>query len=304
MELAGSSLTQTFPIWLDSPPTTTISHNDEATTTTTVNDFQLPDLDDFFLNLISNTNETGNNETLSTAATSATTAAAAALPGSSAAAVGNKYLENTSVSAAAAALDLFDWNGDEFLLALDDLNFTSTNDQDKDDDINSVALVTDRIDSPSAEITYSNVNNEMDVEQLSSMTMTSDQNTFMSSARSSTAQFYDESSSSTTGMPYSPAPSSLYAAAPTSVGLTTTSGDWKRVRHKAIDKKESNKAAAERYRFKKLREKEMLFGECELFAKKNADLKRKISDIQSEISFIKSLLVEALIAKTSASFSS
>lgn len=65
-----------------------------------------------------------------------------------------------------------------------------------------------------------------------------------------------------------------------------------------VDKKDSNKAAATRYRTKKLKEREELFVECEMYAKKNATLKGKIDDLQTEISFIKSLLVEVLIRKT------
>lgn len=72
----------------------------------------------------------------------------------------------------------------------------------------------------------------------------------------------------------------------------------KRVRGSRVDKRESNKAAATRYRNKKLKERDDLFTECDEYAKKNADLKSKIDDIQTEISFIKSLLVEALISKT------
>lgn len=78
----------------------------------------------------------------------------------------------------------------------------------------------------------------------------------------------------------------------------TSKDKVKRVRGSRVDKRESNKAAATRYRNKKLKEREDLFTECDEYAKKNADLKSKIDDIQTEISFIKSLLVEALISKT------
>jgi hypothetical protein len=64
-----------------------------------------------------------------------------------------------------------------------------------------------------------------------------------------------------------------------------------------VNKKESNKAAATRYRTKKQREREELFIECDAYAKKNTVLKGKIDDLQSEISFIKSLLVEVLLRK-------
>lgn len=72
---------------------------------------------------------------------------------------------------------------------------------------------------------------------------------------------------------------------------------FRRTRGRTIDKKQSNKVAAVKYRNKKLKEREILFAECEEYEKKNAELKRKIEDTQTEISFIKSLLVEALIGK-------
>lgn len=71
----------------------------------------------------------------------------------------------------------------------------------------------------------------------------------------------------------------------------------RRTRSRTIDKKESNKVAAIKYRTKKLKEKDQLFAECQIYAKKNDEMRKKILDCQSEISFIKSLLVEALIAK-------
>lgn len=67
----------------------------------------------------------------------------------------------------------------------------------------------------------------------------------------------------------------------------------------SVDKKESNKAAAIKYRNKKLNQKKQLFDDIALYEQKNAELRSKISDCQTEISFIKSLLVEALIAKKS-----
>ncbi len=66
-----------------------------------------------------------------------------------------------------------------------------------------------------------------------------------------------------------------------------------------VNKKESNKAAAIRYRTKKLKEKEQLFAECQLYANKNNELRKNIDDLQTRISCIKSLLVEALIKKNS-----
>jgi hypothetical protein len=62
-----------------------------------------------------------------------------------------------------------------------------------------------------------------------------------------------------------------------------------------VNKKESNRAAAIRYRNKKLKERDELFAECERYAKKNADMRKRIDDTLTEISFIKSLLVEALV---------
>lgn len=71
----------------------------------------------------------------------------------------------------------------------------------------------------------------------------------------------------------------------------------RKTRSRVIDKKESNKAAATRYRNKKLQEKDQLFKEREEYCQKNAEMKKKILECQTEISFIKSLLVEALLAK-------
>lgn len=64
-----------------------------------------------------------------------------------------------------------------------------------------------------------------------------------------------------------------------------------------VDKKESNKAAAVRYRCKKALEKDRLFAECEIYEKKNSDIKEKIGDLENEIDFIKNLLVQAFLAK-------
>jgi len=72
----------------------------------------------------------------------------------------------------------------------------------------------------------------------------------------------------------------------------------RRTRIRQIDKKESNKMAAIRYRNKKLKEKDHLFTECEEFGQKLKDMRQKVNDTQAEISFIKSLLVEALVLKT------
>ena len=73
----------------------------------------------------------------------------------------------------------------------------------------------------------------------------------------------------------------------------------RRTRSRQIDKKESNKMAAIRYRNKKLKEKDQLFAECDEYAQKIKEMRQKVNDTQSEISFIKSLLVEALVLKSS-----
>jgi len=64
-----------------------------------------------------------------------------------------------------------------------------------------------------------------------------------------------------------------------------------------VDKKESNKAAAVRYRCKMALEKDRLFAECELYEKKNSEIKSKIVDLEIEIDFIKNLLVQAFLTK-------
>lgn len=61
--------------------------------------------------------------------------------------------------------------------------------------------------------------------------------------------------------------------------------------------KQRSKDAVLRYKSKKLQKREELFRECQAYAEKNADLKQKVDDLQTEISLIKSLLVEALISK-------
>lgn len=64
-----------------------------------------------------------------------------------------------------------------------------------------------------------------------------------------------------------------------------------------VNKRESNKVAAVRYRQKKSKERDQLFQECELYAQKNEHLKEKIADIEEQIGFIKSLLMQALAQK-------
>jgi hypothetical protein len=64
-----------------------------------------------------------------------------------------------------------------------------------------------------------------------------------------------------------------------------------------VNKKESNKKAAVRYRAKKSKEREKLFAECDLYEKQNSEMKKKIENVENEISFIRSLLIEALLKK-------
>lgn len=64
-----------------------------------------------------------------------------------------------------------------------------------------------------------------------------------------------------------------------------------------VSKRESNKVAAVRYRQKKSKQRDQLFQECELYGKKNEELKEKISDIEQQIGYIKSLLMQALAQK-------
>jgi hypothetical protein len=64
-----------------------------------------------------------------------------------------------------------------------------------------------------------------------------------------------------------------------------------------VDKKQSNKEAAIRYRQKKMKEKYDLFKTRDGLKSENEDLKKKIEDIQLEISLVKNILVELLIKK-------
>ena len=63
-----------------------------------------------------------------------------------------------------------------------------------------------------------------------------------------------------------------------------------------VNKKETNRAAAIRYRNKKLKQRDELFAQCEFYAQKNVEMKKWIDDTLVEISFIKTLLVEALVS--------
>lgn len=73
------------------------------------------------------------------------------------------------------------------------------------------------------------------------------------------------------------------------------------INHKPVKRldtaKQRSKDAVLRYKSKKLQKRDELFSECEAYAEKNASLRKKVDDLQTEISLIKSLLVEALIAK-------
>ena len=66
---------------------------------------------------------------------------------------------------------------------------------------------------------------------------------------------------------------------------------------KGVEKRESNKAAASRYRSKKSKERNELFLQTEIYEKKNSELKEKIKDVETEINSIRSLLIQALLIK-------
>ena len=76
--------------------------------------------------------------------------------------------------------------------------------------------------------------------------------------------------------------------------------ELKKVKSGRVNKRESNKEAANKYRAKKTKERDQLFAECESYAKKNDEMKQKIGDIETEISLIKNLLVQAFLAKNKA----
>lgn len=152
----------------------------------------------------------------------------------------------------------------------------------------SEASIYSSINSPSAEQTYSNLDSIASSSYL--MAATAHITTAVASPAESTILNGDESVLN------------YYSSSPSSSSSTeespSTRSKIRRTRARTIDKKESNKAAAIKYRSKKLKERESLFAECEEYERRNAELKKKIEDTQSEISFIKSLLVEALIAKS------
>jgi hypothetical protein len=62
-------------------------------------------------------------------------------------------------------------------------------------------------------------------------------------------------------------------------------------------KKESNKEAATRYRLKKLSEKDKLFETRIKLEKENDNVKKRIELVQTEISYLKTLLVQMLLTK-------
>jgi hypothetical protein len=64
-----------------------------------------------------------------------------------------------------------------------------------------------------------------------------------------------------------------------------------------VAKKESNKEAATRYRLKKINEKDNLFETKDELEKQNEDVRRKINNIQTEIDYLKVVLVQMLATK-------
>ena len=62
-------------------------------------------------------------------------------------------------------------------------------------------------------------------------------------------------------------------------------------------KKESNKEAASRYRMKKLSEKDRLFEAKQELEKQNDDVKKKIDHVQTEINYLKNIIVQMLLTK-------
>ena len=62
-------------------------------------------------------------------------------------------------------------------------------------------------------------------------------------------------------------------------------------------KKESNKEAATRYRIKKIGEKDKLFDTRQILEKENGEVKRRIELVQTEINYLKCLLVQMLLTR-------
>ena len=64
-----------------------------------------------------------------------------------------------------------------------------------------------------------------------------------------------------------------------------------------LQKKVSNGAGVTKQKSKKLIEREKLFELCDLYAKKNNELRKKIEDQQFEINYIKNILIKAMFDK-------
>ncbi len=62
-------------------------------------------------------------------------------------------------------------------------------------------------------------------------------------------------------------------------------------------KRFSNKDAATKYRMKKLNEKDKLFETKTILEKENDDVKKKIDHVQTEVDYLKNLLVQMLLTK-------
>ena len=73
------------------------------------------------------------------------------------------------------------------------------------------------------------------------------------------------------------------------------------VEDRRLRKKEQNKTAATRYRLKKKAELEILLDEEASLAIRNKELKRKYEDLSKEVSYLKNLMREVLLAQKSKS---
>ena len=63
------------------------------------------------------------------------------------------------------------------------------------------------------------------------------------------------------------------------------------------NKKDANKEAATRYRLKKLSEKDQMFETRMLLEKENNEVKRRCELVQTEINYLKNILVQMLLTK-------
>lgn len=81
--------------------------------------------------------------------------------------------------------------------------------------------------------------------------------------------------------------------------VSLLNGKRKRTKLENFDgiKKESNKDAATRYRMKKISEKDQLFETRLFLEKQNDDVKKRIDHVQTEINYLKNLLVQMLLTK-------